>query len=84
MSRPTPTRLRLVRDIAAGNVVEYLTEKPPWTYSRTEDRKVTDRVDELVTAGLATRDTPVHTYFKIVALTPAGEEWLQTYGGNDS
>lgn len=80
---PTPTRLRLMRDTGDGKVIEYTTDTPPWTYSKTEDRKVTDRIDELETAGLVTRDTQLHTYYKIVALTPAGEEWLNRYGSSE-
>ena len=80
---PTKARLRLMRDIRDGKVVEYTTETPPLIFSPTEDRAVTARVAELAAAGLVTRDTTVHqTYFKIPALTAAGEAWLDTYGKN--
>ena len=79
---PTKARLRLMRDIRDGKVVEYTTETPALIFSPTEDRAVTARVEELARAGLVTRDTPVHTYFKIPALTADGEAWLDTYGKN--
>jgi hypothetical protein len=75
----TPTRLRLARAIAAGQVEHYPFITPE-TSDRTTGRLVTANVRLLVGAGLA--EIPAvdpagpHNY-SVVRLTPAGELWLE-------
>jgi hypothetical protein len=74
----TPTRLRLAKAIAAGEV-EHYPFVSPWTWDQTTGRLVTANVRLLVDVGLA--EIPAvdpagpHNY-SVVRLTPAGEQWL--------
>lgn len=80
---PTPTRVRLARDIHDRLIRHWHFVKPE-TRDDATDRLVTARVAELVTAGLAVLGTPLAGFqTSIVALTPAGEEWLAKYGSSE-
>lgn len=79
---PTKTRLRLVQAIPAGRIRHWHFIKPE-TRDDATDGLLTARVAELVTVGLATLGEPNEHNYSIVSLTPAGEEWLQTYGGTE-
>lgn len=93
---PTKTRLRLAHAIVGG-YIRHFPFVTPETRDIATDALVTSRVAELVAAGLAELGEPeafqqpthdgglmvgTHNY-SIVSLTPAGEEWLNTYGSTE-
>lgn len=80
---PTPTRIRLAQDISYGHVKCWHFHKPE-IRRRYDDRLVTAAIEELEYFELADRGQPEPPgQTSTVRLTPAGEEWLQTYGGNN-
>lgn len=81
---PTPTRSRLFRDIKAGLVECWHFINGPEIHRTYDDRLVTARVAELERLGMADRGKPTYVSQRTkVRLTPAGEEWLKTYGGTE-
>jgi len=88
---PTPTRIRLARDIKAGRIKRFHWEKP-WTCRTYDDRNVTEWVGWFVVYELAEYGQP-EPYeeplisgtrnYSIVSLTPDGEDWLTKYGSTD-
>lgn len=76
---PTPTRIQLAKDIAAGKIRRYGWIKP-WTHRSYDDRDVTAWVKRFVDATLAEYGEPNDHDYSIVSLTPAGEEWLAQHG----
>lgn len=76
---PTPTRLRMARVIAAGEVRHYPFFAPE-TICQTTGDICTARVRRLVDAGLVALGEATEHNYSIVSLTPAGEEWLAKHG----
>lgn len=81
---PTPTRLKLAKDISVpGGRIRHWHFLRPETRNRFTDALVTARVAEFVTAGLAELGEPNEYEQSTVSLTPAGEEWLTKYGASN-
>lgn len=79
---PTPTRLQLLEDIAAGKVEHYPFIRPE-TSNQVTGNLCTARVKEFVDAGLADYgDQADDTNHSTVRLTDAGRTYLDTYGKN--
>lgn len=78
---PTPTRLRLLRHIAAGELVHYHFIRPE-TRNRVTDGLYTAAVAELVAADLADLGAPDDGLQSDVRLTESGRQYLDTYGKN--
>lgn len=88
---PTATRVQLAKDIKAGRI-RRCHWSAPWTLRTYDDRDVTDWVKRFIDAGLADYGKPkpydesaitITPDYSIVSLTPAGEEWLNRYGGTE-
>jgi hypothetical protein len=79
---PTKNRLRLMGWIVSKSGVKHWHFIRPDTYDVATNRKVTDRVAELVRAGLAEIPAPDEFNTSMVRLTEAGQQYLDTYGKN--
>lgn len=78
---PTPNRLKVLREIEAGELRHYHFIRAQ-TVNKVTDRLRTAIVDEFVAAGLADRGEPDDFNRSIVALTTDGRQYLDTYGKN--
>lgn len=78
---PTPTRLKLMREIAAGELRHYHFLRPA-TRNNVTDGLKTVACKELADAGLV--DLGEADFFQTspVTLTDAGREYLDAYGKN--